>query len=201
MSNAFASVRTFVLVGLAAAMPLCAAAADSPPPLSVRITSPMGRTGEPGTVRIVAQVRAVPGIALQSVQFWVDGTLLASVSNPPYATNWDDVNPFNPNQIKVEATDALGNTATDAVTLQPFEITEISEVTRVLVDASVQDKAGRFVRALSSRDFEVREDGVPQALDLAGEEDQPATFALLVDSSQSMKRHAASWASCATATA
>ena len=166
-----------------------ATAADAPPPpLSVRITSPMGRTGEPGTVRIVAQVRALPGVQLESVKFWVDDTLLATVSNPPYATSWDDVNPFNPNEIKVAATDTLGNTVTDAVTLAPFEITEVSEVTRVLVDASVQDKTGKFVRALSGHDFEIREDGVPQTLDLAGEEDQPATFALLIDSSQSMAR-------------
>lgn len=177
-----------VLLAAVAAMPGRVSAADGPPPLSVRITSPMGRTGEPGTVRIVAQVRAVPGVTLQSVQFWVDGTLLATVSNPPYATSWDDANPFNPNEIKVAATDILGNTATDSVKLQPFEITEISEVTRVLVDASVQDKTGKFVRALSGQDFEIREDGVPQALDLAGEEDQPATFALLVDGSQSMAR-------------
>lgn len=188
MKNASLIARTMIAALLAAFNSTFVAAADSPPPLSVRITSPMGRTGEPGTVRIVAQVRATPGVTLQSVQFWVDGTLLATVSDPPYATSWDDVNPFNPNEIKVAATDSLGNTVTDAVTLQPFEITDISEVTRVLVEASVQDKSGRFVRALSGRDFEVCEDGVPQALDLAGEEDQPATFALLVDSSQSMAR-------------
>jgi Ca-activated chloride channel family protein len=164
------------------------AAADAPAPLSVRITSPMGRTGEPGTVRIVAQVHTLPGVALDSVKFWVDGTLLATVASPPYATSWDDANPFNPNEITVAATDTLGNTVSDTVRLQPFEITEVSEVTRVLVDASVQDKSGKFVRALSGQDFEIREDGVPQTLDLAGEEDQPATFALLIDSSQSMAR-------------
>src|SRR6478736_6368557 len=155
MKNALVTLSAFALIIAAAALPVYAAGPDAPTSLSVRITSPMGRTGEPGTVRIVAQVRASPGIPLQAVQFWVDGNLLATVSNPPFATNWDDVNPFNPNEIKVEATDSLGNRATDSVTLKPFEITEISEVTRVLVDASVQDKSGRFVRALSSHDFEV----------------------------------------------
>ena len=38
---------------------LCSGPARSPPPRSsVRITSPLGRMGEPGTVRIVGQVRA-----------------------------------------------------------------------------------------------------------------------------------------------
>jgi Ca-activated chloride channel homolog len=190
MANAALHIRALVVVVLAAVTLAadCAGAADAPAALSVRITSPLGRTGEPGTIRIVAQIHAVPGAPLQSVQFWVDGVLLATVSEPPYATTWDDANPFNANEITVAATDCLGNTARDAVVLKPFEITEVSEVTRVLVDASVQDKTGRFIRALASRDFEIRENGVPQSIDLAGEEDQPATFAMLIDSSQSMSR-------------
>ena len=52
------------------------AVAGEKPVLSVRITSPLGRTGVPGTVRIVAQIQAMPGTALQPVQFFVDGTLL-----------------------------------------------------------------------------------------------------------------------------
>src|SRR3989337_4073036 len=68
--------------------------------LSVRITSPLGRTGVPGTVRIVAQIQAMPGTALQPVQFFVDGTLLSTVSDgPPYAAEWVDGNPFDPREI------------------------------------------------------------------------------------------------------
>ena len=190
MTNAAVQLRALVVVVMAAITVAAAGAraADAPAALSVRITSPLGRTGEPGVIRIVAQIHALPGAPPQSVQFWVDGVLLATVSEPPYATTWDDANPFNANEIAVAVTDCLGNTARDTVLLKPFEITEVSEVTRVLVDASVQDKTGRFVRALAGRDFEIREDGVPQAIDLAGEEDQPATFAMLIDSSQSMSR-------------
>jgi Ca-activated chloride channel homolog len=190
MRNAALQLRALVMIVLAAVTVAadCAVAADAPAALSVRITSPLGRTGEPGIIRIVAQIHALPGAPPQSVQFWVDGALLATVSEPPYATTWDDANPFNANEITVAVTDYLGNTARDTVHLKPFEITEVSEVTRVLVDASVQDKTGHFIRALASRDFEIREDDVPQAIDLAGEEDQPATFAMLIDSSQSMSR-------------
>ena len=122
------------------------------------------------------------------MQFWVDGVLLATVSEPPYATTWDDANPFNANEITVAATDCLGNTARDAVFLKPFEITEVSEVTRVLVDASVQDKAGRFIRALASGDFEIREDGVPQSIDLGRRRRPAGDLCMLIDSSQSMSR-------------
>jgi VWFA-related protein len=156
--------------------------------LSVRITSPLGRTGEPGAVRIVAQIRSAPGAVLEPVQFFVDGTLLSTVANPPYAADWVDANPFEANEITVTVTDSLGNAARDAVQLKPLEVTDISQVSRVLLDTSVRDKAGRVVRALGRDDFQVREDGIPQPLDLVNEEDAPATFALLVDSSQSMAR-------------
>ena len=165
------------------------AADEGPTALSVRITSPLGRTGEPGAVRIVAQIRSVPGAELQPVQFLVDGTLLATVGGgPPYAADWVDANPFEANEITVAVVDSLGNAARDTVRLKPFEVTGVSQVTRVLLDTSVRNNAGRFVRALGASDFQVREDGVPQTLDLIGEEDTPATFALLVDSSQSMAR-------------
>lgn len=175
-----------LLLALSVSAPARAAAADKTP-LSVRITSPLGRTGVPGTVRIVAQIQAPPGVALEPVQFFVDGTLLSTVSDgPPYAAEWVDENPFDAREITVTVSDALGNTARDAVRLKPLEVFDESQVTSVLVDATVQDKAGRFVRDLTSQDFKVFEDGVPQALDMAARDEVGATFALLVDSSQSM---------------
>lgn len=158
-------------------------------PLAVRITSPLGRTGLPGKVRIVAQIQADPAAVLQPVQFFVDGALLASVNNgPPYAAEWVDENPFEPKQIKVEVADDHGNIAHDAVSLKPLEVYETSQVTSVLLEATVQDKTGRSVGNLQPTDFRVRENGVPQMLEQARREALPATFALLIDSSQSMSR-------------
>ncbi|MEO7135059.1 MAG: VWA domain-containing protein, partial [Vicinamibacterales bacterium] len=155
--------------------------------LSVRITSPLGRTGVPGTVRIVAQIQSPTGAVLSPVRFFVDGQLLSSdTDGPPYAVEWTDANPFDPTEISVAVEDDLGNTANDLVRLKPLEILEASEVTSVLVDATVQDKAGRFVRDLTQQDFQLLEDGVPQTLDLAARDEVATTFALLVDSSQSM---------------
>jgi Ca-activated chloride channel homolog len=172
---------------LGAVSPAYGAPGEGRVPLSVRITSPLGRTGVPGTVRIVAQVQALPGVVLQPVQFYVDGTLLSTVSDgPPYAAEWVDANPFDPREITVTVSDTLGNSAHDVVRLKPLEVFDETQVTSVLVDATVQDKAGRFVRDLTRQDFKVFEDGVPQTLDLAARDEVPATFALLVDSSQSM---------------
>jgi Ca-activated chloride channel family protein len=157
--------------------------------LSVRITSPLGRTGLPGAVRIVAQVRHAPNAPIGQVRFFVDDQLLQSVEQgPPYAAEWVDDNPFERRKIAVEVSDALGNEARDNIVLEPFEVTEASEVMSVLLEASVEDEKRRFVKNVDASSFKVFEDDVPQALDVVRQEEVGATFALLVDSSTSMAR-------------
>jgi VWFA-related protein len=162
-------------------------AGGQPPPASVRITSPLGRTGLAGRVRIVAQVVAPAGVA--SVRFMVDNQLVGTVTDgPPFAVDWTDVNPFERRTIVVEAFDATGASVRDSVVLPPFEVTDKTEVTSVLLETGVYDKGGKFVSQMNPSTFVVREDGVQQAIDQVGREVIPATMVLLVDSSQSMSR-------------
>jgi hypothetical protein len=82
------------VVAFAALVPL-APAADSfqQPGLTVRITSPLGRSSSPTKVRIVAQIHKADGRSVAAVRFSVDGALLETVTNgPPYATEWSDEN-------------------------------------------------------------------------------------------------------------
>ena len=158
--------------------------------LSVRITSPLGRMGEPGTIRIVGQVRAGAGRSVSAVRFSVDGTLLGTVtSGPPYALEWTDDNPFQRREIVVEAEDSEGDIGRDRIVLEPYVVTELAEVTSVLVEAGVYDKQGRMVRGLSAPEFILEEDGVRETPDMVAQETIPTTFTLLVDSSQSMWRN------------
>jgi Ca-activated chloride channel family protein len=53
---------------------------------------------------------------------------------------------------------------------------------------AVQDRKGRFIGGLNASSFTVHEDNVPQKLDMVKQEAVPATFVLLIDSSQSMGR-------------
>ena len=153
----------------------------------MRITSPLGRLGLPGAIRIVAQVTHPPQVALGSVKFYVNDTLVGDDrEGPPYAVEWTDDNPFEPTRIRVEASDALGNTVSDAIELAPFEIVETTGVSRVLLEATVMDKTGRFVGGLDAASFRVLENDEPQTIDLAGIESLPVTYTLLVDASQSM---------------
>ena len=185
-------LRQSLVAALVAAAGYTALAAQSPAPgtgaLSVRITSPMGRTGTAAPVRIVAQVQYGDTTPPGQVRFFVDQQLLGAVQQPPYALEWVDENPFERREIAVEAVDGLGRAVTDRVVLDPFEVTEVAEVASVLLEASVQDKRGRFVKDIDGSAFSVFEDGVKQSLDLVSQEAVGATFALLVDSSASMSR-------------
>ena len=173
-----------VLLALLAAAP--AAAGD----ISVRITSPLGRTGTPGTIRIVAQVKPQKGQTIAEVRFSVDGKAQGSVtSGPPYSVEWTDANPFERRVIVAEAQATDGAAGRDQVVLEPYELSEITEVTSVLVDAAIYDKTGRPVKGLTAPDFVLEEDGKPQKPDMVAQEAIPTTFAALVDSSQSMWRN------------
>jgi VWFA-related protein len=172
---------------LAAAASIATAAAPSAP--SVKITSPLGRMGTSGKVRIVAQIHAAPDTILKPIRFYVDNVLLGvDADGPPYALEWLDENPYERREIAVEVEDELGQVARDVVELKPFEIVEVTGASRVLLEASVYDKVGRFVSGLAPSSFTVTEDGIPQEIDLVSQETLPATFALLIDSSQSMSR-------------
>ena len=173
-----------VLIALFTAAP--AAAGD----ISVRITSPLGRTGTPGTIRIVAQVKPQKGQTVSEVRFSVDGKPQGSVTaGPPFSVEWTDSNPFERRVIVVEAKGTDGEVGRDQVVLEPYELSEITEVTSVLVDAAIYDKAGRPVKGMTASDFVLEEDGKPQKPDLVAQEAIPTTFAVLVDGSQSMSRN------------
>ena len=123
------------------------------------------------------------------VRFFVDGKLLRTIdSGPPYAAEWLDANPFDRCELAVEAEDSQGRKGRTSIVLEPYEVSEASEVTSVLLEAGVYDRKGHFVGNLRATDFTLQEDGVPQSLDLVDHERVPATFALLIDGSQSMSR-------------
>jgi len=160
---------------------------------TLRITSPLGRTGLPGTIRIVARLDGIVEPRLTEpkparLQFFVDNVLLSSDEDgPPYDALWVDENPFEPHELSVEAELPAGGTLRTSIMLNPLEITESADISSVAVDATVVDPKGRFVNSLTARDFALLENGDPQALDLVSQSREPALFTLLVDSSQSMK--------------
>jgi len=146
--------------------------ADQAP--AIHITSPLGRTGTVATVRIVAQVE---GDKPASVRFFVDGTLVGTVTNgPPYAVDWIDDNPFESREIVAEAIDAAGKSVRDAVKLPAFEITDQTDIASIVLEAAVYDRAGRQVSTLDASSFLVREDGVDQKIDTFSKDTLPSAL-------------------------
>lgn len=179
-----AILLTLVLAVLAA---VGVRAADDP--LTIRITSPLGRTGTPGAVRIVARIETDPKVPVQTVIFSVNGTVVGhDDEGPVYAVEWVDDNPFAPAEIVAEVTDAKGRTASSKVQLAAFDYVEQAEVISVLVEATVHDKTGRPISGLDKTKFVLQEDGIPQALEVVRPEVLPATYVMLVDSSASIAR-------------
>jgi hypothetical protein len=159
------------------------------PTTSVRITSPLGRTGISGTIRIVAQVvTSVPG-GIVPVRFFVDDKPVGEdVDGPPYFTEWTDENPYEPREIRAEVDDGSGTIVIDRIKLDALELVEETQVASVLVEASVADRTGKSIASLGPGDFKLFEDDDPQALDLVQLQSLPTQFTLLIDGSQSMSR-------------
>lgn len=189
MKVVFTALLWLAAVSVAGAQGTGAAVTDTAPAgLAVRITSPLGRTSDSATVRIVAQVqRPRPGVAV-NVRFFVDNTAVGTADSPPYAVTWEDENPFQPREIRVEAVDESGAVARDSVTLPAFEVLEQTEVGRILVEAGVYDGAGKPALGLGASAFRLREDGELQELDVVSRETYAMTILLLVDNSQSVAR-------------
>lgn len=185
--------RQRLLIALLAALllrggvPGTLAAQDSP--VSVEITSPLGRSGLPGKVRIVARVAYPRDVAAPEVRFFVDDMLVGTdTDGPPFAVEWDDANPYDRARLRVETDDPRGGVVRAELELAPYEFTQETSVMSVTLDATVQDQKGRFIGGLTMNDLRLFEDGMPQALDTLVDTPAPATFAFLIDSSQSMSR-------------
>jgi Ca-activated chloride channel family protein len=176
-----------LVVAIAAATLVTHVAAQ--PKTSVKVTSPLGRTGLTGSIRIVAQVVTPALDGIVPVKFFVDNVLLGQdVDGAPYFVEWVDENPYEAREIRAEVVDEDGTVVKDSVTLQPLELIEETQVASVLVDAAVSDKTGRSIASLKPADFTLFEDDTKQTLDLVQLQTIPTQFTLLVDGSQSMSR-------------
>ncbi|MCC7009291.1 MAG: VWA domain-containing protein [Acidobacteria bacterium] len=181
--------RLPILVGVAFAMLSIPAPAQEGPGLGIHLTSPLGRTGMEGPIRIVARVVTDASAKIGPIRFTVDGKLVGEdTDGPPYAVEWVDRNPFEDRVIVADVTDSLGRHAEDRVQLKAQEMYEITEVSSVLLEPLVLDRKGRPINGLTAEDFHVTEDGIAQLVDLAVPDTLPAVYTLLVDSSQSMSR-------------
>ena len=153
----------------------------------IQITSPLGRLQTSGPLRLVAQVRVEFLADVTAVRFFVDDFLVGEdAEGPIFAVQWEDRNPFTPATIRAEAVGPTGVLGNDSVTLPALDVTDETDVASVLLDISVLDEEGRYVRGLTHQHFQVFEDERAQTIDLLDSTTVPTTHTLLVDTSNSM---------------
>ena len=187
---------TALLSPLLVQAPAGLSAVTGPPPArpsagpSVRITSPLGRSGASGSIRIVAQIQAVPRAGARTSPLLRRRPAPADRSATVRRTPSNGPTRIRSNAARLPWPSPMRSAARSPtrVVLEPFDIVEEAQVTSVLVEASVQDKHGRFVK--SSAPERVQR---PRGRRAANPRPGPAravgaTFALLIDSSASMSR-------------
>lgn len=136
-----------------------------------------------GEVPIVAEVNADEPVT--RVEFFVDGTLVGTATQPPYRVQADVGPDIVEHVIRVIAHGASGSTAVATTTTTPIQVSGEFEfdLQQLYVTASVR---GEAVHDLKQEDFVIRDNGKRQNIVSFARGDIPFTAVLLVDASQSM---------------
>ena len=92
---------------------------------------------------------------------------------------WADKNPFVPVTIRAEAFGMNGVVGTHSVSLPAIDVVDETNVASVLLDVTVLDAEGRYVRELTREHFSVFEDDRQQTIDLVDSTLVPTTVTLL----------------------
>ncbi len=91
--------------------------------------------------------------------------------------------------VPSQRTSPLGNQFTNQIAATQDQDDDVVRVSTdlVVINATVIDKAGNFVKGLKRSDFQILEDGVPQKISIFSAEETPFAAAILLDTSGSME--------------
>jgi VWFA-related protein len=158
-----------------------------PPPLSVRITSPVDDGFASGLFRLVAVIE--PAAATKQVKelvFFADGKKVCTLTRAPFECDWDAGDRLREHTIRVTAEHAGGRAAATVHT-KGVKHSEAVDVDVVQLTAVVTDGDGRFVKGLKPADFKIFDDGKPQAITSFESENISLEMVLALDVSSSMR--------------
>ncbi len=156
--------------------------------LAVAITSPArGTRPAPGRVRAVADVTVPSEKRVEQVEFRLNDTVVAKLTQPPWETNVELPKEGDTLYLTVSAQLDDGSRAEDVRFLRSPQFVEEMAVSLVELYTTVTDGAGKLVYGLTADDFQVLEGGQPQKLQkFQLVENLPLTLGILIDTSGSM---------------
>lgn len=164
------------------------AAQAPPPPVQVRLVSPVDGSFVSGPVLLRALVdpaEAASRVIL--VTFFADGRQVCTRDAPPFDCPWDAGPRVRARVVRAVAVLDDGRRLSATVRTRGLDFAETVDVDVIQVTATVTDRNGRFVRGLSRRDFRVFEDEVPCEITFFGTAERvPLDLVVAVDVSGSM---------------
>jgi hypothetical protein len=122
------------------------------------------------------------GDRIQQVDFFVDGRLLLTDRQPPYATEFDFGEELKRHTIIVRALTAGGRRANVSFLSRSGDVADRAAGPIVVVPAEVRDPDGRPVEGLSVSDFTLLENGVRQPIVHFESAPAPVSIAVAVQS-------------------
>lgn len=165
----------------------------------VRLLSPQRGKRVVGPTVARAAVMVPEGKRVESVEFRLNEQVLATLTQPPWETNFVAPSGSEPAYLTVSATYVDGTRVEDFRVLNGSAFLEQVEVDLVEIFATVYNKSGGLAENLTESDFEVLDRGKPQQIakfELV--RDLPLAVGLVLDTSGSMQesigeaKHAAS---------
>lgn len=164
------------------------AVAAQPPPLTVRITSPVEDGYVSGLFRLAAVVEPAAAIKqVKEVVFFADGRKVCTLTREPFQCDWDAGEQVIEHAIRVTAEHLKGGRAAATVHTKGVKFSDSVDVDAVQFTAVVTDGDGRFVTGLKAEDFKVYDNGRPQKITSFESENISLEMAVALDVSSSMR--------------
>jgi Ca-activated chloride channel homolog len=166
-----------------------AALSAQPPPLTVRITSPVEDGYVSGIFRLVAVVEPAAAIKqLKEVVFFADGHKVCTLTREPFQCDWDAGERVTEHAIRVTAEHVKGGRTAATVHTKGVKFSDSVDVDAVQFTAVVTDGEGRFVPGLKREDFKVYDNGRPQKITSFESENISLELVVALDVSSSMRQ-------------
>lgn len=153
--------------------------------VSITLLNPAAGQAIFGETELRAEVRAATGIRIQKVEFYLDGLLVGTVTEPPFRLLVDAGQDNVEHNIEAVVYETTGDTATTR--LRTGVVRADMEVNVDLRQLFINvDRGGEPVLDLQEGDFQVFDDGERQQIVTFARGDIPFTAVIAVDASGSM---------------
>lgn len=155
--------------------------------LSVRISTPGNGAYLSGRNLLQGEIDLPAGDSVLHAEFLVNGTVVASLRQPPWQVTHDFGASVEARFIQFRVVTRSGLEADAEVTTRRLVVHQTTRIDLVNVFATVRDARGRYVMDLQQEDFLLLEDGHIQKVSYFSRDRLPLAVEILIDTSLSME--------------